>query len=200
MRSPDRQRTKNIGVQLDWGSGRLSGSTVQTVSPKLGQIRAIFRDLERAEQMDPDIVVYQVQFWLPVMEGTEGGLFWGMTTVEPGKVGDEYFMTHGHFHQQRDRAEIYVTLRGEGALILMSEANRTWVEHMGQGIVNYIPGWTAHRVANIGEVPLVFAGCWPSDAGHDYEAIRSKGFSSRLREIDGQPFLVSENPDESLGD
>src|SRR5581483_1451431 len=143
-----------------------------------------------AAGMDPEAVVYRVEYWLPVTEGTTGGLFWGTTVVEPGRVGDEFFMTHGHFHAMRNRAEFYATVRGEGALILMDEDGRTWFEPMQPGSLHYIPGATAHRVANTGSAPLAFAGCWPSDAGHDYAAIRETGFGARLLDIDGQPILV----------
>jgi hypothetical protein len=57
---------------------------------------------------------------LPVAEGTPGGLYWGTTFIQPGLVGDEYFMTKGHSHSLPDRAEYYITASGEGALILAS--------------------------------------------------------------------------------
>ena len=67
-------------------------------------------------------------------DGTPGGLFWGTTFLQPGLAGDEYFMTHGHFHAQVHRAEIYATIRGTGALILMSEDGQTWLQDMHPGI------------------------------------------------------------------
>src|SRR6185437_15999218 len=38
----------------------------------------------------------------------------GTTFIEPGCVGDEYFMTKGHFHAKRNRGEYYVTAAGSG--------------------------------------------------------------------------------------
>src|SRR5208283_10362 len=87
-------------------------------------------------------------------QGTEGGLFWGNTIVEPGKVDSEYFMTHGHFHLKRNRTEYYATIEGEGALILMDDTRRTWFEPMSAGTVHFIPPNVAHRVANVGSQPL----------------------------------------------
>jgi hypothetical protein len=40
--------------------------------------------------MDPNTIVYRVQAWCPVPEGTEGAQFWGATVVEPGQVGSEF--------------------------------------------------------------------------------------------------------------
>jgi glucose-6-phosphate isomerase len=143
--------------------------------------------------MDQERILYRVQYWMPVPEGTTGGLFWGTTVIEPGKIGDEYFMTHGHLHKEPDRAEYYATIRGEGALILMDQSGACRFEKMQPGTVHYIPGHTAHRVANIGGTELAFLGCWPSDAGHDYDIIRNRGFSARLREVNGRPALISEH-------
>jgi len=137
-------------------------------------------------------LVYRVQMFRPVAEGVVGGLFWGTTFVEPGLVGDEYFMTKGHFHVLRNRSEYYVTTGGEGALILMDEGRRTRFELMRPGSVHYIPSSHAHRVANTGSSVLSFLACWPSDAGHDYESVLEHGFSARLRRVDGSPFLVEE--------
>ena len=98
--------------------------------------------------MAPQTPIYKVQSYLPVVEGTSGGLFWGSTVVYPGHVGDEYFMTKGHFHSVPDRGEYYVTTAGESALILMDRQRQTRMEVMKPTSVHYIPGHTAHRVAN----------------------------------------------------
>lgn len=54
------------------------------------------------------------------------------------------------------------------------------MEAMTAGSIHYVRGEVAHRVANVGKSPLVFVACWPSDAGHDYETIATKGFPARL--------------------
>ena len=66
-----------------------------------------------------------------------------------------------------------MTFEGEGALILMDGNRRTWVESMAAGSVHHIPPKGAHRIANVGDVPLRIVACWPSDAGHDYDSVRS---------------------------
>jgi len=179
-------------IQVDYATGVLSGAGVREAARTLGQLEGLFRDDVAWRSLDPQSVVYRVQTFQPVPDGEPGGLFWGSTFIEPGMVGDEYFMTKGHFHARRDRAEYYATVAGEGALILMDENGRTCFEPMRAGSVHYVPARAAHRVANTGGEVLSFLACWPSDAGHDYESIASRGFSARLRRVQGVPVLIEE--------
>jgi glucose-6-phosphate isomerase len=178
-------------MQMDWTKGALLPDAQVLESVKiLSQLQGIFANEEARRKMDPNTVVYRVQAWCPVPEGTEGAQFWGSTVVEPGQVGSEFFMTHGHFHAKRNRTEYYGTAEGQGALILMDENRETRMEPMSPGSLHFIPPNTAHRVANIGTAPLRFVACWPSDAGHDYESIRKHGFAARLMDVDGAVTLV----------
>jgi glucose-6-phosphate isomerase len=127
---------------------------------------------------------------MPVEENQEGGLFYGTTNIETGKVGDEYFMTKGHFHQKMNRGEFYWGIKGNGVLLLMNKQRKMSAEKMSPGSLHYISGYTAHRVVNIGLDTLKFGACWPSDAGHNYEEIERNGFSARLLEVDGKPTLI----------
>lgn len=178
-------------LRVDWNTGLLPpGKEILESTKMIGQLEGIFADEGAWRAMDPKTVVYRVQAWRPVSESTEGGLFWGNTVVEPGLVGDEYFMTHGHFHAIRNRTEYYATISGEGALILMDESRQTWMEPMSAGSLHFIPPGIAHRAANTGVGPLHFVACWPSDAGHDYDVIRKRGFGARLMKVNGAPKLV----------
>jgi glucose-6-phosphate isomerase, archaeal len=98
------------------------------------------------------------------------------TVIRPGRVGEEFFMTKGHFHAQRDRAEIYVGLSGEGRLVMATEDGRSVVEPVRHGTVSYVPGHWAHRTVNVGAEPLVFYAVYPGDAGYDYATIEHEGF------------------------
>jgi glucose-6-phosphate isomerase len=166
---------------------------VECSSKTVGELGAVFEDESAQTGMDPDQLVYEVQAWKPVPDGTEGGLFWGSSTVYPGVVGDEYFLTRGHFHARIDRAEYYATVSGSGMLVLMDEERRGWVQEMTAGTTHYIPGGFAHRVVNTGDVPLRFLACWPSDAGYDYKTIAEKGFSLRVLRKDGRPEVIRES-------
>lgn len=175
---------------VDWMSGAIRGEGVKESVKTLAQLPGLFHDEAAWRSMDPETEVYRVRFWKPVPDGTSGGLFWGTTIVQPGHVGDEYFMTHGHFHAIRDRAEYYATVRGSGALLLMQEDGETWSQAMTPGTVHYIPGCVAHRIVNTGREPLITVASWPSDAGHDYALIRAAGFGKRMVVRDGAPCLI----------
>jgi glucose-6-phosphate isomerase len=177
-------------IFVRWNTGEIEGPGVTESVKLLGQLPGIFRDQAAWRGLDPETEVYRVRSWMPVPQGTEGGLFWGSTILRPGRVGDEFFMTHGHFHANRDRGEYYASVQGKGVLLLMDEAGQTCSQEMRPGSLHYIPGRVAHRVANIGEEPLVYLASWPSDAGHDYDQIRRTGFRKRMVLRDGAPCLV----------
>src|ERR1700679_198175 len=94
-------------ILIDWQPGTLAGNAVEQSSKTLGELPGLFRDESARQRLDPETLVYRVQLWQPVHAGTEGGLFWGTTIVEPGKVGAEDFMTQGHYHKLRNPAENY---------------------------------------------------------------------------------------------
>ncbi len=168
---------------------KLAGSRVDRISRKLKDLKNIFHDQQAFSKQSGDTLVYEVESYFPVAENTEGGLFYGITYLHPGKVGNEYFMTKGHFHQIRNRGEFYWTLEGEGMLILMDEKRNTHAEKMFPGSIHYINGHIAHRTVNTGSSLLSFGAVWPSDAGHDYETIREHGFSGILVDENGIPTL-----------
>ncbi len=176
-------------VSVEPESWFLEGKNITKSEKRIKDLGNVFANEAARQLINPDLLVYNVQAHLPVKEGTPGGLYFGTTIIQPGKVGNEYFMTRGHFHANADRAEYYWGVQGEGMLILMDEYRTTWAEKMFPGSLHYIGAKIAHRVANTGETPLIFGACWPSDAGHNYEEIELQGFSARLLEIEGKPFL-----------
>jgi glucose-6-phosphate isomerase len=177
-------------VKLNPDNYELSGEPVINQTRKLKDIPGIFADEKAYTDMDQEQLIYTVQAWLPVSEGTPGGLFFGASTIYPGKVGTEYFMTKGHFHLLGDRAEFYWGVQGKGMLILMDRNQNTWAEEVFPGSLHYIGGEIAHRLANTGDEKLIVSACWPSDAGHDYEEIAKNGFSARLVDVEGKPKLI----------
>ena len=177
-------------VKLSLTDYHMTGDPIINQIRKIKDLSGIFQDEMAFEKMNPEKLAYTVQSWLPVADGTPGGLFFGVSTIMHGQVGKEYFMTKGHFHAQTDRAEFYWGVKGKGMLILMDRDQNTWAEEVYPGSLHYIGGETAHRLANTGQENLIVGACWPSDAGHDYEEIAVNGFSARLLEIDGKPVLV----------
>lgn len=162
---------------LDLTTGVFEGQPPQS-QRTLGELRSIFQDQDVV--MDPQTPVYATYGCPGEVEG-DARLLYATTVLQPGRVGDEYFMTRGHFHTKPERGEFMVTVKGTGAALLMERDGRTWMEEMRPGSVHDIDGRHAHRVANTGDEPLVFLVVWMSDCGHDYESIRERGFGKRLR-------------------
>lgn len=152
-------------------------------------MRALFRSGAASREPD-DALLYTVEWVAPGAAASEGSLLLGCTHLQPGKVGDEYFMTHGHFHAVPSRAEFYLPVKGSGLLLFMARDGSTWSEEMVPGKVLHIDGAHAHRAVNTGNVPLVFWACWPGDAGYDYATIAAGGFGLRVVEREGRPMLV----------
>jgi glucose-6-phosphate isomerase len=190
MRNTGNNSIREPAFMIDHTNGNIEGKPVSESIIFLKDLFDVFEDKQAFYNLDADRIIYSVQAIFPVAEGVEGGLFYGKTVIEPGKVGNEYFMTKGHFHHKADRSEFYWGIQGEGMLILMDEDRNTWAEKMFPGSLHYVNAHIAHRTANTGNTPLIFGACWPSDAGHNYQEIIDKGFSARLKEVDGRPTLV----------
>jgi glucose-6-phosphate isomerase, archaeal len=165
---------------VDLKNGLMSGRVVQEVRRTLSDLTGTFADPAALARLPGDRLAYRVQMWAPVAEGTEGGLVYGVTIIEPGDVGGECFMTKGHFHARREAAEFYWTYEGQGLLLMMDEGRHCRVEQMAPGSLHYIPGGMAHRTVNVGDAALSFGSCWPATAGHDYATIAHDGFSVRV--------------------
>ncbi len=157
-------------TMMDLDAGTLDPERADTQVRTQAHLRGFFQD----EPSDSDALVYRV---LPMPVPEENSEIQCSTTIlEPGTVGDEYYMTRGHFHAVRDRSEIYVGLAGEGRLVLATEDGHHRVEPIREGTVNYVPGGWAHRSVNVGDEPLVFFAAYVGDAGHDYGTIEREGF------------------------
>jgi glucose-6-phosphate isomerase len=144
---------------------------------------------EPCEGDDP--LIYRVHM-IPVAQ-TNAEIQCSTTGLQPGRVGDEYYMTRGHFHAVRDRSEIYVGLAGEGRLVMATEDGRHAVEPLGPGTVSYVPGGWAHRSVNVGRDHLVFFAAYIGDAGHDYSTIAERGLPVVVVAGDAGPEVVA-NP------
>ena len=186
----DNRTVATPAVFTDLLSGNLRGASILTTAKTIGDLAGYWHDDAALERMNPLTPLYTTQTWMAAEENTEGALLWGNTTLYAGKVGDEYFMTRGHWHRKRDHGELVICVSGHGALLLMNEQRETRLERLAPGSTHYIPGYTAHRTVNTGGEPLVFLCAWSADCGHDYEDIREQGFSSLLLERDGEERLM----------
>jgi len=118
-------------------------------------------------------------FWEIEYQGLGNGLSYGMTTVQPGKVGREFHMTKGHYHTT-EGDEIYICLEGQGVVILRNRAGDVKECEMRPGLLIYIDAGWGHRTVNTGTTPLVFVSVWAPGIEHDYETVRREGYPSIL--------------------
>lgn len=119
-------------------------------------------------------------------------LIFGVTTIYPGTVGGEYYMTKGHFHaREHDGDEVYMVVKGNGYLLLQARDGSPQTLEMYPGAVYYTPATWAHRTVNSGAEELVFFSIWAADVQYDYETItRRGGFPQRIVQRDGIPVVV----------
>src|SRR5690606_26797182 len=68
-----------------------------------------------------------------------GQLLYSITVIYPGKVGDEYYMTKGHYHERGECAEVYFGLRGRGYLLMQTRDGQVAHLEMRRGTVAYVP-------------------------------------------------------------
>lgn len=179
------------GVQINPKSGELTPSTDHYIK-RLSDLVGIFQD-KKALAADVhamgDPIVYEVREYRK--EGSD--VFFGTTTMYPGTVAGEYYMTRGHFHERRDMGEVYYTQSGEGVLLLESRDGRTEIVEMRPGVCAFIPADWAHRSVNVGSEPLVFVWVCNPRAGHDYGEILKKGMRKLVMKGDGRQRLA-DNP------
>lgn len=124
----------------------------------------------------------------------ESELAFGTSIVYPGKVGEEYHMTNGHFHVVLDTAEVYYCLAGYGMIMMESLEGGVLYKEMTPGKAVYVPGRYAHRSINLSaDQTLVTFYTFRGDAGHDYGSIKKKGFRKIVVERDGS-WEVIDNP------
>lgn len=161
---------------------------------RLSNMKNLYLNENVYEEMlkEEDKLLYEV--YLKTVLEDPGELIQGLTILYPGKVGNEFFMTKGHFHRIFYTSEIYFCLKGRG-ILLMETTNGNWkAEEMKPGIIIYVPGQWAHRCINIDKTDnLVTFFCTRADSGHDYKLIEQKGFRKLTVDKDNVPIII-DNP------
>jgi glucose-6-phosphate isomerase len=160
----------------------------------LSAMKGQFLDQDNYEDMlsVEDAILYEV-YEIKRSE-VAGELLHGLSVLHPGKVGDEYFMTKGHFHTILDTAEVYYCLRGSGYMVMETPEGDWAVEPLRPQSVLYVPPRWAHRSVNTSLTEdLVTFFVYPGDAGHDYGSIELQGFRKLVLQHGGKPQIV-DNP------
>lgn len=179
-----------IPPTVDFMTGAISGTELVEKSTTLANLAGLFADPVAEASIAPQTVLYRVAM-LP-SSGLEGDLNMGVTHLEAGRVGQEFFMTRGHIHARAEQAEYYFGLRGEGRLLLQDRDGHAWLERVFPGSVHHIPGYVAHRLINTGDSVLSALAVWPAIAGHDYRQMAEQGFGLRIfAGEEGEPSVVT---------
>ncbi|MCL2473092.1 MAG: glucose-6-phosphate isomerase [Treponema sp.] len=187
---------------FEWGKGftvdfsLVNGLSAGAVSTKryLSNMKGMFADeaayknaLERE-----DSLIYE--FYELGAPEKAGDIAFGTSITYPGKIGDEYFMTKGHFHTILETGEAYYTLSGEGGMLLENPEGDTSFQILSPGKALYVPPRYAHRSVNTGKSPLVTFFAFRADAGHDYSTIETKGYRKLIVEGKGGVHTIIDNP------
>jgi glucose-6-phosphate isomerase len=182
------------GFTLDFAlTGGLSQRAVST-KRTLSQMKGMYADAAAFDQAvaGGDPLVYE--FYELGTPENPGDLAFGTSITYPGKVGNEYFMTKGHFHTILETAEVYYTLSGEGCMLLENPEGDVALHPMIPGHVLYVPQRYAHRSINTGKTPMVSFYVFRADAGHNYGAIETKGYRKLVVEGPGGRPVMVDNP------
>jgi glucose-6-phosphate isomerase len=170
---------------LEVDDGDLIGN-VDKSETKIGALKNLLYDQATADMADQNSVAYTVKVQKNgVQNGQQGGLFFGISTLNPGLIGQEYIFTRGHYHQVLDTGEYYWGIKGTGYLMMHQQDGAEYHLPITPGRVLYIPGKVAHRLVNTGNTKLVVGAVWQSISGHQYSE-RSL-FTTHVLEQDGQP-------------
>jgi len=182
-----------FGVELDLATGAMSDPD-RIIERKTSDLRGYYADSAALERLiaSGDPLHYRV--YEKAIPEEDGHLLFCMSILEPGKVGDEYFLTKGHYHTVADTAETYLCVRGTGYLLMKTSEGRWAAEPMRAGRMVYAPPFWAHRSINTGDEPLISFCVYPAHAGHNYGDIETEGFPRRVVEKDGAPAFVEPGP------
>ena len=148
---------------------------------RASEMRGYYADGAALEQLireHADPVHYEV-FDKTIPE-TQGHLLVCISKLQPGRVGEECFMTKGHYHSARGTAEVYLCLRGHGYMLMKTADGDCVAEPMERNRMVYVPPHWAHRSINAGDEPLVSFCVYPGEAGHNYGDIQTEGFPKRV--------------------
>ena len=170
--------SKIIPITLDnYLSSIPSNATEPVLIRNLSDMASLYKDGENVlKQGDEELY----RFWtIEPAPNQPGELSFGVTELYSGTIGDEYFMTHGHYHKGAG-AEIYMGVSGTGILLLQSQEGELKKIEFSEGNLTYIPSGWGHRMINTGESTLTFIAVWPTGIEHDYEIMHSNDFKVKV--------------------
>jgi glucose-6-phosphate isomerase, archaeal len=175
-----------FSIQLDLAEGIMLNAHEQIVR-RASDMRGYYANEDALEHLiaahnDP---VHYETFESPVPE-EYGQVKFCISKLCPGLVGDEYFMTKGHYHAVVEAGETYLGLKGRGIMLMKTSGGACRWQEFVPGRLIYVPPYWAHRSVNTGPEPLISLCMYPGDAGHSYGDIKSEGFPKRVYQRGGE--------------
>lgn len=154
----------------------------RTYHKRLADLDGLYADqaaFDTCAAADGDRIVYEVQDRHPA-QGS-GDLIFGITRMQPGRIGDEFFLTRGHIHAIANRPEFYYGEAGTGLMLMESPEGEVRIVEITPRVICYVPPFWIHRSINIGATPFAMTFVYPSDSGQDYSVIeQTSGMRSRI--------------------
>lgn len=184
---------KPFRIDFDLKTGTCNNGELKPIYRYVSDMKKQFLDEEAAKSAIESGNPLLYEFYSVGNPNQPGNLEFGTTIVYPGKVGDEYYMTKGHFHVILNTAEMYYCLSGKGFMLMETPEGEVELVELHAGEAVYVPGRWAHRSINHGTDPFVMLFVYPAEAGHDYGTIETKGYRKLVVEKDGKPELI-DNP------
>jgi len=173
-------------VDIDIDTGEMANPKNHLIR-KASDMKGHYADedaLSKLIKIENDPLHYEV-FEVPVSQ-EYGQLMYCISKLQPGKVGNEFFMTKGHYHTISETAEIYLCLKGQGYMLMKTSDGKCNAQKMARGKMVYVPPYWAHRSVNTSNEPLISFCVYPGDAGHNYGDIEQEGFPKRIFERNGE--------------
>ncbi|MEO7372900.1 MAG: glucose-6-phosphate isomerase family protein [Terrimesophilobacter sp.] len=177
-------------AHLDLSSGALWPPS-HVVTCHLSEMAGRYADQAAEKQLltSANPLIYRADE-IPAPERS-GELHTSVTVLYPGKVGDEYFMSKGHYHVREECVKVYLAVTGTGYLLMQTSQGDTMEVPMVPGTIVYCAAGWAQRTVNVGSDPFAYFKYWPGDSGHDYDRVIDEGgFFKRILDRDGTPTIV----------
>jgi glucose-6-phosphate isomerase len=168
-----------FGVDIDLIEGTMLAPD-RVLTRRASDMRGYYADEAALQRLIDASNPVHYEVFEKVIPEVDGELLFCISKLYPGTVGDECFMTKGHYHTRPQTAETYLCIRGEG-FMAMKTAEGLWdTQEMRRNRMVYVPGFWAHRSINTGDEPLISFCVYPADAGHNYGDIEKEGFPRRI--------------------
>lgn len=167
-------------------------SFIKKSERSLEELRPYLKNLDAAKGPDP---VYTVWRYAHLKQDDEKikavGLRYDLTLIPPGKIGDEFVKTAGHYHLPYPEA--YEVLLGRAYFMIQSESAVFLVE-AGPGEKFIIPPGFGHNTINVFNEPLLIANFVSEKAEYNYEPYKNNHGAMYYFVSGGELVNIEKNP------